>query len=127
MPWNNGGPGPWGNPPGSSGGDNNKKPTQGPWGNKGANDGGSERPTGDGKPGGPRPGGPFGGGGGPFGGGNIPELDKLIAQAQAYIRNLLGGGGGGGNGGGRTGGSGGGGLGGFANSRGLMFLLLLVP
>jgi membrane protease subunit HflK len=126
MPWNNGGPGPWGNPPGSSGGDNNKKPTQGPWGNKGANDGGSERPSGDGKPGGPRPGGPFGGGGGggPFGGGNMPELDKLIAQAQTYIRNLLGGGGGGG-GGGRSAGSGGG-LGGFANGRGLMFLLLLV-
>ena len=122
MPWNNGGPGPWGNPPGSSGGDNDKKPTQGPWGNKGANDGGAERPNGDGKPGGQRPGGPFGGGGGPFGGGpfrggNAPDLDKLIAQAQGYIRGLTGGGGGG---------SGGGGLGGFANGRGLLFLVLLV-
>jgi membrane protease subunit HflK len=124
MPWNNGGPGPWGNPPGSSGGDGSKKPTQGPWGNKGANDGGGERPSGDGKPGGPRPGGPFGGGGGPFGGGPFgggkpPDLEKLIAQAQAYIRNLLGGGSGGGR-------SAGGGLGGFANGRGLIFLLLLV-
>ena len=133
MPWNNGGPGPWGNP---SGGDDDKKPTQGPWG-KGANNGGGERPDpepgragGDGKPGGPqpggqRPGGPFGGGGGPFGGGpfgggNAPDLDKLIAQVQGYIRGLMGGG----SGGGRSGG--GGGLGGFANGRGLMFLLLLV-
>ncbi|WP_158927501.1 FtsH protease activity modulator HflK [Acidisphaera sp. S103] len=123
MPWNNGGPGPWGNPPGSSGGDSDKKPTQGPWGNKGANDGGSERPNGDGKPSGQRPGGPFGGGGGPFGGGpfrggNAPDLDKLIAQAQGYIRGLMGGGGGGSGSGG--------GLGGLANGRGLIFLLLLV-
>ncbi|HEY1412979.1 MAG TPA: FtsH protease activity modulator HflK, partial [Rhodopila sp.] len=121
MPWNNGGPGPWGNPSGSSGGNDDKKPTQGPWGNKGANDGGSGRPNGDGKPNPPRPGGPFGGGGGPFGGGNAPDLDRLINQAQTYIRNLLGGGGGG-----DRGRSGGGGLGNFANGRGLLFLLLLV-
>jgi membrane protease subunit HflK len=131
MPWNNGGPGPWGNPPGASGGDNDKKPTQGPWGNKGANAGGSERPepgpgrpAGGGKPGGQRPGGPFGGGGGPFGngpfgGGSAPDLDRLIAQAQSYIRGLMGGGSGG-----RPGG--GGGFGGFANSRGLIFLLLAI-
>jgi membrane protease subunit HflK len=133
MPWNNGGPGPWGNPSGSSGGDGDKKPTQGPWGNKGPNNGGDRpdpdrgpgRPSGDGKPGGQRPGGPFGGGGGPFGGGggpfgggNAPDLDKLIAQAQGYIRGMMGGGGG------RPGG--GGGFGGFANSRGLMLLLLFV-
>ncbi|HEY4172552.1 MAG TPA: FtsH protease activity modulator HflK [Rhodopila sp.] len=122
MPWNNGGPGPWGNPSGSSGGNDDKKPTQGPWGNKGTNDGGSGRPNGDGKPNPPRPGGPFGGGGGPFGGGNAPDLDRLISQAQTYIRNLLGGGGGGDRG--RSGG--GGGLGNFANGRGLLFLLLLV-
>jgi membrane protease subunit HflK len=129
MPWNNGGPGPWGNPSGSSGGNGDKKPTQGPWG-KGANDGG-ERPdpdrgpgraSGDGKPGGPRPGGPFGGGGGPFGGGpfgggNAPDLDKLIAQAQGFIRGLVGGGGG------RSSGSP---FGGFGNGRGLIFLVLLV-
>jgi membrane protease subunit HflK len=129
MPWNNGGPGPWGNPSGSSGGDDDKKPTQGPWGNKGANNGGPERPSGDGKPGGPRPGGPFGGGGGgggpfgggggPFGGGKPPDLDKLIAQLQAYIRGFIGGGGSGGRSGGNPFGS-------FASGRGLTFLLLLV-
>lgn len=123
MPWNNGGPGPWGNPSGSSGGDDDKKPTQGPWGNKGTNKGddkGSDRPSG----GGPRPGGPFGGGGGPFGngpfgGGTPPDLDKLIAQAQGYIRNIIGGGG---SGGGKRGSP----FGSFANSRGLILLLLAV-
>jgi modulator of FtsH protease HflK len=144
MPWNNGGPGPWGNPSGSSGGDDDKKPTQGPWGNggnKGANndqDRGGGRSAGDGKssgpssggsggppPGGRRPGGPFGsgggpfgGGGGPFGGGNPPDLDRLIAQAQGYIRGLMGGG----SGGRRSGGP----FGGFGQGRGLIFLLLLV-
>lgn len=127
MPWNNGGPGPWGNPSGS-GGDDDKKPTQGPWGNKGANKGpnqgddkGSDRLPG----GGPRPGGPFGGGGGPFGGGGFggggtpPDLDKLIAQVQSYLRNAIGGGG---SGGGKRGNP----FGGFANSRGLILLLLAV-
>ena len=127
MPWNNGGPGPWGKPSGS-GGDGDKKPTPGPWGNPGANkggngDGGGERPDpdrGPRRPGGPfgGGGGPFGGGGGPFGGGNQPDLDRLIAQAQGYIRSLLGGGSGRG--------SGGRGFGGFANSRGLVLLLLAV-
>jgi modulator of FtsH protease HflK len=125
MPWNNGGPGPWGNASGSSGGDGDKKPTQGPWGNKGGErPDGPGRPSGDGKPNGPRPGGPFGGGGGPFGGGggpfgggNTPDLDKLIAQAQGFIRGLVGGGGGR---------SGGGLFGGFSNGRGLIFLFLLV-
>ena len=123
MPWNNGGPGPWGNPSGSSGGDGGKKPTQGPWGNKDANGNGG-RPEPDRVP--KRPGGPFGGGGGggPFGGGgNPPDLDKLITQAQGYLRGLLGGG----SGGGRGGPTGGGGLfGGFANGRGLMLLALAV-
>src|SRR4051794_12263549 len=71
MPWNSGGPGPWGTPPGSSGGDGDKKPAQGPWGNAGGNKGGNdggERP----ESGPRRPGGPFGGGGGPFGGGGGP-------------------------------------------------------
>src|SRR5271166_3605588 len=95
MPWNKGGPGPWGNPPGSSGGDGDKKPpnrpVQGPWGN--ANEGGEDRagpdrgPSDGGTGRDQRPGGgPFGGGGG---GG--PDLDKLIAQAQVFIRGLLGG------------------------------------
>ncbi len=123
MPWNNGGPGPWGNPSGSSGGDGGKKPTQGPWGNKDANGNGG-RPEPDRVP--KRPGGPFGGGGGggPFGGGgNPPDLDKLITQAQGYLRGLLGGG----SGGGRGGPTGGGGLfGGFANGRGLVLLALAV-
>ena len=133
MPWNNGGPGPWGNPSGSSGGgpsgssggDDDKKPTQGPWGKGTSNSGdrGSERPSGGGqRPGGPfgGGGGPFGGGGGPFGGGNPPDLDKLIAQMQGYIRGIVGGGGGSG------GGRGGNPLGGFTNSRGLMLLLMAI-
>ena len=122
MPWNNGGPGPWGNP---SGGNDDKKPTQGPWGNKAPNKDEAGRPDLD--RGAPRPDRPTGGGGGggpfgngPFGGGNPPDLDKLISQAQNYIRGLMGGGGGGG---GRSGGSPFGGLG---NGRGLIFLLLLV-
>ena len=47
MPWNNGGPGPWGNPSGS-GGDGDKKPTPGPGGIRRQQgrqgDGGGERP-----------------------------------------------------------------------------------
>jgi membrane protease subunit HflK len=122
MPWNNGGPGPWGNPSGS-GGDGDKKPTQGPWGNGGnkgsGGDGGGERPEpGPRRPGGPfgGGGGPFGGGGGPFGSGGPPDLDRLIAQAQAFIRGLVGGGGSGSGRGGRS-------FGTFGNSRGLMLLL----
>jgi modulator of FtsH protease HflK len=124
MPWNNGGPGPWGNPSGS-GGDGDKKPPQGPWGNAGGNKGGNdggERPDPDRGPGGPRrPGGPFGGGGGPFGGGPFgsggpPDLDRLIAQAQAFIRGIVGGGGAGPGRGPRS-------LSGFSNGRGLMLLL----
>jgi membrane protease subunit HflK len=101
MPWNNGGSGPWGNPPGSSGGDGDKKPpnkpVQGPWGepnkpNEG--DGRDQRPGGGGPfGGGPFGSGPFGGGGGGGGGsGAGPDIDKLIAQAQEFIRGLMGGG-----------------------------------
>src|SRR5450432_1703161 len=122
MPWNNGGPGPWGNSSGSSGGGDDKKPTQGPWGNPNGNKGNDgERPDPDRGP--RRPGGPFGGGGGPFGGGpfgggNAPDLDRLIAQIQAYIRGILGGGSGRGKGGPS--------FGGFANSRGLVIFLLVI-
>ncbi len=120
MPWNNGGPGPWGNPSGSSGGDGDKKPTQGPWGNKDANGNGG-RPEPDRIP--KRPGGPFGPFGGGGGGGNPPDLDKLVAQAQGYLRGLLGGG----SGSGRGGPTGDGGLfGGFVNGRGLVLLALAV-
>ena len=131
MSWNNGGPGPWGKPPGSSGGgDGDKKPTPGPWGNKGSGDErpdldrGARRPSGDGpNSGGQRPGGPFGGGGGPFGngpfgGGGPPDLDRLINQAQAYIRGIVGGGSGGGRGGGL--------FGGFSSQRGMILLLLAI-
>ena len=107
MPWNNGGPSPWGNPGGPSGGpggnsggggaNDGKPPPNGPWG------GGNEPPGG-----GPRPGGPFGGGGGP-----IPDLDRLIAQIQAFIRNLL-----------RFGPPGGGSF--FTGGRNLTLLALLV-
>ena len=124
MPWNSGGPGPWGNPSGSSGGGDDKKPTQGPWGNKGANSGGdqgrpgatasraearvpaahsavAEVPSAEAR----------------SVGGNAPDLDKLIAQAQGYIRGLLGGG---------SGGRSSGPFGSFGSGRGLAFLLLAV-
>jgi modulator of FtsH protease HflK len=92
MPWNNGGPSPWGNPGGSSGGTGNSSsdgggspppggpPPRNPWGGGGDNG-----------PGRGRPGGPFGGGGG-GGGGPFPDLDRLIAQLQAFIRDLIPGG-----------------------------------
>ncbi len=80
MPWNNGGPSPWGSPGGSSGGSGggDRPPPGGPWGGGGDQD----------RPGGRRPGGPFGGGGGP-----LPDLDGLIAQVQGWVRSILGGGG----------------------------------
>jgi len=145
MPWNSGGSGPWGNPPGSSGGDGDRKPPNrpipGPWGNGGDDRGEPER--GPKRPGGPsdggperdqrQEGGPFGGGpfgGGPFGGrpGSGPDLDKLIDQAQEFIRNVLGGGSGGGGGrrGGPSGGGPGGMLGRFTSGRGLILALLLI-
>jgi len=89
MPWNNNGPSPWGNPGGGASGgggqgsgggggdDDGQGPPHGPWG------------TGDGSGG--RRGGPSGGG--PFGpNGPIPDIDGLIRQAQAFVRNLLPGG-----------------------------------
>jgi membrane protease subunit HflK len=97
MPWNNNGAGPWGNPGdsqggggsgsggqgggGSGGGDGDgQPPPHGPWG---SGDSGGNR--------GGRPGGPFGGG--PFGpNGPFPDVEGLIRQAQAFIRNLLPGG-----------------------------------
>jgi modulator of FtsH protease HflK len=95
MSWNNGGPNPWGSPGGGGSDGGNKPPPGGPWGGGSDND----------RPGGRRPGGPFGGGGGgggPFGsGGPLPDLDRLIAQLQAWIRRMLPGGPGGAFGGGR--------------------------
>ena len=72
-----------------------------PWGDAGRNDrtgprraDNPSRGSGAG-PRGPFGGRPFGGGGSPFGGqGPIPELDRLIAQAQAYVRRMFPGGGG---------------------------------
>jgi membrane protease subunit HflK len=88
MPWNNGGPGsgptnPWGTPGGTpkdgsgkggQGGDQNpnQKPS-GPWGQGNGGRG----------PGGRGPGGP----------GQVPDMDELIARAQAFIRGLMPGGG----------------------------------
>lgn len=100
MPSNNGGHGPWGSPSGSSGpGDSRKpsgRPEPDPWGQRGAGDqaghNGGERP-GPRKPNGETP---FGGGG-PFRGAS-PDLDQLIAQAQAFVRRMMGGGGSGGRG-----------------------------
>jgi membrane protease subunit HflK len=90
MPWNNGGPNPWGNAGGGSGGasgggSNGGQPPNGPWGSGG----GSEPPPNG------RPSGPFGSGGRP-----LPDLERLIAQAQAFVRRILrrGAGGGGGPG-----------------------------
>ena len=111
MPWNNSGPGPWGNPggnkgggaQGSNGGDTpppggpppppGGPPPGGPWGNNGGDDERDRREA-DGNRGGRRGGGgPFGGGGGPFGpNGPIPDLDALIRQAQAVLGGLLPGG-----------------------------------
>lgn len=90
MPWNNGGSGPWGEPgpsgdgkgSGDKGSGGGKRPIQGPWGQGGGHDDGSR---------GQGPRGPFGEG--PFGGGPGSDLDRLIAQAQAFIRGLIGGGG----------------------------------
>jgi modulator of FtsH protease HflK len=68
------GQGPWGAPPGGSGGNGGRPPPGGggPW---------SGGPSGGpGRPGGPRP---------------IPDLDQLIGQVQAFIRRLIGGSGGG--------------------------------
>ena len=80
MSWNNGGSNPWGGGGGPSGGS----------GGNGSGGGGGQPPPGDGPR---RPGGPFGGGGGPFGGGGQPpDLDRLIAQIQAFIRGLIPGG-----------------------------------
>ena len=97
MPWNNGGQGENPNPWGSHGGGNQGKPN---------GEHGPQRP------------------GGPFGGQQPPDLDKMISQAQQFIRNLLGGGS---NGGGRPPSGDGEGFGGFLLSgRGLSLLGLLV-
>ncbi|HEX2943605.1 MAG TPA: FtsH protease activity modulator HflK [Rhodopila sp.] len=94
MPSNNGGHGPWGSPSGSSGPGDRRKPSSrpepDPWGQRGSGDqpdqNGAERP-GPRKPHGDNP---FGGG--PFPGSG-PDLDRLIAQAQAFVRRMMGGGG----------------------------------
>ncbi len=65
-----------------------------PWGSPGGSGG---RGSGSGGNGGRRPGGPWGGGPGGFRGpGQVPDLEQLIARAQAFIRRILPGGGGGG-------------------------------
>ena len=104
MPWNNGGP--------------NQGPS--PWGTGGGgNDGPGQPPPGGPPPGGPNRGRPPGG---------PPDLDQIIAQAQAFIRNLIGGGNGGGRGPGGPSGPGGPGLlgGFFSSGRGLSLLALAV-
>ncbi len=94
MPWNSG---------------DNNDPTPGPWGAPGD---GNKRPRNDGN----KDRGPWGGGnGGRPGGppGNLPDLDQLIARANATLRGFLPGGGG------RPGLS-------RNGSRGLVLLVLLV-
>ena len=73
MPWNSG---------------DNNDPTPGPWGTPG--DG--KRPRSDGN----KDRGPWGNGPRPSGPGNLPDLDQLIARANAAFRSVLPGGGGGG-------------------------------
>ena len=98
MPWNNNGPGPWGSPGGNQGGgssggggsgggghdggDDGQPPPKGPWGGGGGGEPGGNRGGRRGPP-----------GGGPFGpNGPFPDIDSLIQQAQAFIRNILPGG-----------------------------------
>ena len=88
MSWNNGGPG-----DGSSGGTGGPSPWGTPGGGDGRRPGG--RPGGPGGPQGPWGGGPRGPGGGP----TPPDVDELIARAQAFLRGLLPPGLGGGRGG----------------------------
>ncbi len=113
MPWNNNGPSPWGNPGGNQGGGNQGGGASGGGGGSGgggsggSGQGGGQGGGGDGD--GPPPHGPWGGGGGdsgggggrrggPFGGGPfgpngpVPDIEGLIRQAQAFVRNLLPGG-----------------------------------
>jgi len=88
MSWNNSGEGPWGNPGGNQGGGasggggqgggGDGPPPNGPWGGGGGGDDGGNR--------GRRPGGPFGPNG------PLPDIDGLIRQVQAFIRNILPGG-----------------------------------
>jgi membrane protease subunit HflK len=117
MPWNSGGSGPWGDPPGGpeepDPSDKNgskspdRAPIKGPWGGadqpsggdrgsapnsgRGSSSGGRGPGSGNGQRGGPFGDNPFGRN--PFGGGNS-DLDRVIAQLQAFVRGLLGGGGG---------------------------------
>ena len=113
MPWNNGGPGsgpsnPWGSPGGSP---------------KDGSGKGGQKPE-DQKPGGPWGPGSGPGGRGPGGPGPVPDLDEVIARAQAFIRGLTSGGGlGGGSGGGDSGkGSSGGPMAFLTGGRGLALL-----
>ena len=77
MPWNNGGPNPWGSSGGSSG--DGQRPG-GPWGSGGNKNGNQNGNKGGGPERGPGERGP------------LPDIDQLIARAQAYIRGLLPGG-----------------------------------
>ena len=116
MPWNNGGPGTGpSNPWGSSGGSSNDGSGKGPSEGQNPN---NQKPGG---PWGPGSGGPGGGGG--RGPGPVPDLDEVIARAQAFIRGLMSGGGGGGGGGGSGRGPGfGGPFAFFTGGRGLALL-----
>jgi modulator of FtsH protease HflK len=75
MPWNSGGPSPWG-PPGGT-----------PGGSGGGGSGGGGQGGGGGPPRGPWGGGNRGGGGG--GSGQMPDFDAIIARLQAMIRNWM--------------------------------------
>ena len=94
MPLNNGGPGqtpgPWGTPPGGADNRNSAHATDpDPWGPGGGRAGGEGQ--GGGGQRGDRPGTRRPGGDNPFGAGRS-DLDHLIAEAQRFIRRLIGGG-----------------------------------
>ena len=100
---NNGGHGPWGTPPGGNQSGGQGGGGQGGGGSGGGGPGGGGPggggQGGGGNGGGPRPGGPWGQGPGPRGPGpgqQMPDLDQIIAQAQAFMRRFLPGGGAGG-------------------------------
>src|SRR4051812_15472995 len=79
MAFHIGGPG---GPNGGTGAHSGGGSGNGPWGAPPGGNSGGQRP-------GPRPQGPWGGGPRGGGGGQPPDIDDLIAKAQAFIRGLL--------------------------------------
>lgn len=85
MASNNGGPNPWGPQSGRPG----SRPESDPWGEGSKDAAGGRRPGGRGD---------GGGSGNGSGGPPLPDFDRIIAQAQEFVRRMFGGGGGSGGG-----------------------------